>query len=95
MKIASITDVRQDATNLIAHARTSHEPVLVMQRSKPAAYLVAADEYEQLQAEVRQLRHELFWQDAAEASAEYAAGKARRYDDAHTLVADLNLTGEQ
>ncbi|MGH2370648.1 MAG: type II toxin-antitoxin system Phd/YefM family antitoxin [Chloroflexota bacterium] len=91
MKIVNITEVRQDATKLIEHAKTSKQPVLVLQRSRPAAYLVDAGEYDRMQAELKRLRHEQFWQDVAEAETEYRAGKARVYGDAESLIADLDL----
>lgn len=92
MKIVNITELRQDATRLIEHAQATHKPVLVLQRSKPAAYLVAARAFEAIQEELRRLRHEQFWAEVAAAEAEYRAGKARAYEDAERLIADLGLS---
>lgn len=91
MKIVSITDVRQDATNLVEYARTAAEPVLVLQRSRPAAYVVGAEQYEAMQDELRRLRHDRFWQEVAEASTEYGSGGAAIYDTAEELIAGLGL----
>ena len=95
MRVVSITDVRQDATRLVQHVNQAREPVLVLQRSRPAAYLVDAVTYEAMDAELKHLRHEQFWQEVAEASDEYQAGSARVYDDVDQLIADLALEEDQ
>ena len=94
VKIVSITDVRQDATRLVDHAHEAGEPVLVLQRSKPAVYLVGAAQYEAMAAELKRLQHALFWQDVAAAEAEHRAGRGRVYDDVERLIADLGLEVE-
>ena len=94
MKIVSITNVRQDATRLIEHARTAGEPVLVLQRSQPAAYLVDARQYEAMQEDLKRLRHDAFWEDVTAASDEYRTGDARVYDDAQALITELGLLAD-
>jgi len=94
MKIVSVTDVRQDATKLIKHAQTVGEPVLVLQRSKPAAYLVDARQYEAMQEDLKRLRHAAFWGDVTAASDEYRTGEGRVYDDAQSLIGELGLLAD-
>jgi prevent-host-death family protein len=91
MDTVNITQVRQEATRLVEHVRRTHRPILVIQRSCPAAYLVDATDFEALQQELRDLRHQLFWQDVAAAQAEHRAGQTRVYDSADDLIADLEL----
>ena len=91
MKVVSITDLRQDATKLVDFAQQTHEPVLVCVRSRPAAYIVEAETYDELRREVARLRHELFWQGVAEAETEYRGGQGRDYTDVEALIADLGL----
>jgi prevent-host-death family protein len=90
VKVVSITEVRQDATKVIRHAQESAEPVLVVQRSKPAAYLVGAAQYEAMQAELEALRRAELLRDVAEAEDEIRRGGLRVYDDVEALIADLN-----
>jgi prevent-host-death family protein len=93
MKVVSITDLRQEATKLVAYAQQTHEPVLVCVRSRPAAYIVEAETYDELRREIRRLRHELFWQGVAEAEAEHATGQSKSYASADDAIADLGLSG--
>lgn len=94
MKVVSITEVRQEATKLVQHATRTGEPVLVCIRSKPAAYLIKAGEYEEMLDELKRLRHELFWQGVAEAWSEYERGDGRLYDDVEAAIEDLGLEKE-
>jgi len=91
MKIVNITEVRQDATNVVRHVRQSEEPVLIVQRSKPAAYLIGADQYEALQAELKELRRAQLLRDVAEAEAEVRRGGLPAYEHVDALMADLEL----
>jgi prevent-host-death family protein len=91
MKVVSITDVRQEATKLVEHARESHEPVLICVRSKPVAYIVEAADYEAMQRDLKRMRHELFWHGVVEAEAEHRSGQSRTFDNAESLIADLGL----
>jgi len=90
VKVVSITEVRQDATKVIRHAQKSAEPVLVIQRSKPAAYLIGAAQYEAMQAELKALRRAELLRDVAEAEAEIRRGGLRVYDDVEDLIAKLH-----
>ena len=91
MKVVSITDVRQEATKLVELAQMTREPILICVRSRPAAYIVEAEEFEALQRDVKRLRHELFWQGVAEAEAEHRAGQSQTYESADALIEDLGL----
>ena len=91
MKVVSITDVRQAATKLVEHTQQTHEPVLIGVRSRPVAYLVEAATYEAMQRDLKQLRHDLFWQGVATAEAEHQAGQSRVYESADALIEDLGL----
>ena len=91
MKVVSITDVRQDATKLVELAQKTREPILICVRSRPAAYIVEAEEYEALQRDLKRLRHDLFWQGVEEAEAEHRAGLSRTYENADEMIEDLGL----
>ena len=94
MRTVSITEIRQDATRLIDEAERTHEPLLVVQRSRPAAYVVPASDYEAAERELRELRHRVFWQDVDEASAEHKRGEGVVYDDVDARIRDMGLEEE-
>ena len=89
MKTVPITDLRQRIAEVIEDARQADEPTIVLQRSRPAAYIVSPDRYERDQKELTTLRRQLFLAEVREAEAEYDAGDARRYDDMEQLLDDL------
>ncbi len=89
MKIVNITEIRQDATRVIREVQESGEAVLVVQRSKPAAYVVDARTYEALQVELKELRRAELLRDVMEAEAEIRHGDLPDYVDAETLMAEL------
>ena len=64
--------------------------MLAIQRSKPAVYLVAAAQFEELLAELKQLRRTELLRDVAEAEAEIRRGGLPAYDDVGALMADLD-----
>ena len=90
MKVVSVTEVRQDTAKVIRHAQETEEPVLVVSRSKPTAYIVGAAHYEALLAELRELRRAEFLRDVEEAKAEVARGGLPVYEDVEALIASLN-----
>lgn len=47
-KTASVTDLRQNATNLLREVHETKEPVFIIQNSKKAAVLLDEDSYEDL-----------------------------------------------
>jgi prevent-host-death family protein len=93
VKVVSITDVRQEATKLVELAQQTREPILICVRSRPAAYLIEAEEFEALQRDVKRLRHELFWRGVGEAEVEHRDGQSQTYESADALINDLGLEG--
>ena len=91
MRTVSITKIRQDATRLIDEAERSHTPFLVLQRSRAAAYVVPAADYEAMEQELRELRHRVFWQGVDEAWAEHEGGEGTVHNDVEALISDLGL----
>ncbi|MCL6588934.1 MAG: type II toxin-antitoxin system Phd/YefM family antitoxin [Firmicutes bacterium] len=51
MYIVNITEIRQNASKIIARVVSEKEPAIVLQRSKPVAYILEASFYENLQKE--------------------------------------------
>ena len=51
----SITDLKQNTADVVKKMRTSGEPVMIIQRSEPAAVLVDPDYYETLEAALEDL----------------------------------------
>lgn len=95
MKATSVTRLRTEATRLLEELRAgADEPVLVLQNTDIAAYLVSPQLWDALQAEVKRLRQrnrELFWDGVEEARREAARGEGKIYDDVNQLIADLDL----
>jgi prevent-host-death family protein len=89
MKSVPISDLRQRIADVIDQAREADEPTVVLQRSRPAAYIVSPERYERDQQELSALRRQLFLAEVREADAEYQAGEAARYDDMEQLLDDL------
>ena len=54
--IVPISDLRQDATNILKRVTTSREPVFITQRGRAAAVMVSMNTYEQTQQELEMLR---------------------------------------
>jgi prevent-host-death family protein len=90
MKVVSITEVRQDATKIIRHAQENAEPVLIVQRSRPAAYVVGAAQYEALQTELKALRRENFLLEVQKAEEEIRRGELPVYDSVEALMASID-----
>jgi prevent-host-death family protein len=76
---------------LIDEASRTHEPILVIQRSRPAAYLISAEAYEAMEQDLKDLRRQVFWQGVDEAWAEHERGESTVYDDVEALISDLGL----
>lgn len=86
MKSIPISDLRQRAADVIEDVRASEEPMVVLQRSRRAAYIVGPERYERDQAELSALRLAVFLTEVREAEAEYQAGEARSFDDVEQLL---------
>ena len=55
-KIVPISDLRQDATNIVKRVAASREPVIITQRGRATAVMVGMQAYEQTQHELEILR---------------------------------------
>jgi len=89
MKVVSITDVRQDGTRVIRETQQSGEATLIVIKSRPAAYLVGAQQYEALLAENQRLRREALEHEVEIAIDELRRGEAREFASAADLMADI------
>lgn len=49
MKIELVTNLKRQATKILADLHESKEPVLITEHGKPSAYLLDVDDYERLQ----------------------------------------------
>ena len=84
-----ISDLRQRIADVIDEAREADEPTIVLQRSRPAAYIVSPARFERDQNELSALRRQLFLAEVREAEAEYRAGDAHRFEDVEDLLDEL------
>ena len=46
MKAEMVTTLKRQATKILADLNATHEPVLITEQGRPAAYLVNVEEYE-------------------------------------------------
>ena len=49
MKIEIVTQLKRNATRILADLKDSREPVLITEHGKPSAYLVDAESFERMQ----------------------------------------------
>lgn len=49
MKTELVTTLKRKATDIISQITDDHEPVLITQHGRPAAYLVDVESYEQME----------------------------------------------
>jgi len=89
MKTIGVTDLRQRTAKILEELQQADEPVAILQRSRPAAYLVSAAQYEAEHAELRATRRALFLREVREAEAEYRGGGATSYEGIDELLDDL------
>jgi prevent-host-death family protein len=89
MKTVPISDLRQNVAAVIGDIQASDEPTVVLQRSRPAAYIVSPERYERDQRELSLLRRQLFLAEIREAEAEYAAGDAPKFGSVEELLDEL------
>jgi antitoxin StbD len=54
MLITNVTEIRNNVGRVIKKATSSKEPVLIMQRSKPVAYILEKSRYEEMQKKIEQ-----------------------------------------
>ncbi len=74
-EIVPISDLRQDAANVLKRVRKSKDPVVVTQRGRAAAVMVSLEAYESAQQE-REILHLL-----VKGEKEIAAGKGYDLDE--------------
>ena len=89
MKTIPISELRQRLPEVLEAVSADDEPTMVLQRSRPTAYLVSAERYERDQTELATLRRALFLSEVREAEAEYQAGEAHRFDNVEQLLDEL------
>jgi prevent-host-death family protein len=73
--IIPISDLREDAANILGRMKKSNEPVVITQRGRAAAVMVSVEEYERSNHEREILRL------LAQGDKEVAAGKGYELDD--------------
>jgi prevent-host-death family protein len=73
--IVPISDLREDAANILSKLKSSHEPVVITQRGRAAAVMVSIEEYERSTHEREILRL------LAQGDKEVAAGKGYELED--------------
>ena len=73
--IVPISDLREDAANILSKMKNSHEPVVITQRGRAAAVMVSIEEYERSTHEREILRL------LAQGDREVAAGKGYELED--------------
>jgi len=89
MKTIGVTDLRQRTAQILDELQKDEEPIAVLQRSRPAAYLVSAEQYESDRIELRTARRALFLREVREAEAEYSGGEAATFEDVENLLDQL------
>jgi prevent-host-death family protein len=89
MKTVPVSDLRQHVADVIDDVRATDEPTVVLQRSRPAAYIVSPERYERDQRELSLLRRQLFLAEIREAEVEYRAGGAAQFDDVEQLLDEI------
>jgi prevent-host-death family protein len=89
MKSIGVTDLRQRTARILDELKGSEEPIVILQRSQKAAYLIDADRYDAEREELRLARRQLFLREVREAEAEFGAGDAAPYADVEALLDDL------
>jgi prevent-host-death family protein len=82
MQTLPISQVRDRLNELVDDARLTHEQVVITKNGTPAAILVAAEEWEQLQETLFWLSQPGIRDDVAAGRAEHAAGETVGEDDA-------------
>ena len=73
--IVPISDLREDAANILDRMKKSHEPVVITQRGRATAVMVSVEEYERA-AHEREILHLLVQGDK-----EVASGKGHELEE--------------
>ena len=89
MKTVPVSDLRQHVADVIDDVQATDEPTVVLQRSRPAAYIVSPERYERDQRELSLLRRQLFLSEIREAEAEYGSGGASQFESVDQLLDEI------
>ena len=89
MKTVPISELRQHVAEVIESVQEADEPTIVLQRSRPAAYILSPERYERDQHELQLLRRRLFLTEIREAEEEYVAGQVTRFGGVDELLEEL------
>jgi prevent-host-death family protein len=89
VKSVPITQLRQRVADVIEDVQAGDEPLVILQRSRPAAYIVSPERFDRDQRELQLLRRQLFLAEVREAEEEYRAGGTARFDDVDALLDNL------
>jgi prevent-host-death family protein len=73
--IVPVSDLRDDAANVLDRVKKSHEPVVITQRGRATAVIISIEEYERSEHERDILRL------LAQGEKEVAAGRGRDLED--------------
>lgn len=57
MSMFNVTEVRQNVSKIIAEAIETKEPIILLQRSKPVAYIIEAKTFEKIQSMAQQVEY--------------------------------------
>lgn len=55
MTMFNVTEIRQNASKIITQAIETKEPIVLLQRSKPVAYIIEARIFEELQEKAKKV----------------------------------------
>ena len=89
MEIANITEIRQNPARVILRAVRTKQPVVVVQRSKPVAYIVDAESYEDIQKRLGEADKVMRLNESRKALEELAKLRAEMPEDSGDSVALL------
>ena len=57
MSMFNVTEIRQNVSKIIAEAIETKEPILLLQRSKPVAYIIEAGTFAKIQEKARKVEY--------------------------------------
>lgn len=81
MKIELVTNLKRQATKILADLHSSKEPVLITEHGRPSAYLLDVGDYELMQSRIAIL------EGIARGEAVYQAGRTLSHSKAMDAVA--------
>lgn len=94
MYMANVTEIRQNVSRIIARVLETGDPAVVLQRSKPVAYIVEASAYEEMVKKLATAENLLQMVETKKALRELAAlrgkmAKRGRQQDSVPVILDL------